>query len=113
MDISKTSDVSNAVNSIANAINVVYANGPGAKRTISVYIPVNSALVYDNVSSLTMVVTNVSTTATGGTNKTVTANVNYKNVTITPSTLTKKWYTVTIEWPVNNNALGPITVTFS
>ena len=32
MDVSDTSDVSNAVNSIADAVGIVYANGPGSKE---------------------------------------------------------------------------------
>ena len=47
-----------AVNSIANAVNVVYANGPGAKRTVSVYIPVSSSLDY-NGNNITMNVAGV------------------------------------------------------
>ncbi|MCC7551043.1 MAG: class III signal peptide-containing protein, partial [Methanobacterium sp.] len=31
MDISRTSDTKNAVQTIANAVDLVYANGPGAK----------------------------------------------------------------------------------
>lgn len=38
-DISDVSSASNVVNTIANAVDVVYANGPGSKRTIQVYIP--------------------------------------------------------------------------
>ncbi len=33
-DVSEASDAKVAVESIANAANVVYANGPGSKRTI-------------------------------------------------------------------------------
>ena len=38
MDVSDTSDVSNAVNSIADAVGIVYANGPGSKRTVNVLL---------------------------------------------------------------------------
>ncbi len=37
LDVSHSSDASAAINSIANAVGVVYSNGPGAKRTINVY----------------------------------------------------------------------------
>ena len=30
----------NAVNTIADAVGIVYANGPGSKRTVNVYFPV-------------------------------------------------------------------------
>lgn len=46
LDISSTSDVSAAINSITNAVGVVYANGPGAKRTINVYFPLSGTLSY-------------------------------------------------------------------
>lgn len=118
MDISKTSDVSTAVNSIANAVNVVYSNGPGAKRTLSLYIPVSGSLTYDSSSnSLKMYVNGVAKNSSTPLNesnpstmKIVDASVPY-NVTVTPSTLTKKWYTVTVEWPLNST--GSILVTFS
>jgi len=35
-DVSHASDASAAINSIANAVGIVYSNGPGAKRTINV-----------------------------------------------------------------------------
>ncbi len=46
LDISHSSDVSAAINSITNAVGVVYANGPGAKRTINVYFPIPGTLNY-------------------------------------------------------------------
>ena len=38
-NVSITSDAQTAVSTLVNAVNVVYANGPGAKRTVSLYIP--------------------------------------------------------------------------
>ena len=46
MDISDTSDVNAAINTITNAVGVVYANGPGAKRTVNVYFPIAGTLNY-------------------------------------------------------------------
>lgn len=69
MDVSDTSNVNSAVNSIANAVGIVYANGPGAKRTINVYFPVSGTLSY-NGNAITMPV-NLST----GTVKNVNAAV--------------------------------------
>lgn len=129
MDISKTSDVSTAVNSIANAVNIVYSNGPGAKRTLSVYIPITSDSTYSN-NDLVMYVTDVakdSAVPINDTNKaeatkSVTASVPYGVTVVTPSSasLTKGWYTVTVEWPIKdtdskNTESGntnSITVTF-
>lgn len=56
-DISKSSDAKSSLIEIANAVNIVYANGPGAKRTVDVYIPQdNSYLTYNNYN-LTLNVT--------------------------------------------------------
>ena len=50
-NVSVTSDAQTALSSIVNAVNVVYSNGPGAKRTVNVYIPQDTNLNYNsNVS---------------------------------------------------------------
>ena len=52
LDVSHSSDASAAINSIANAIGVVYSNGPGAVRTINVYFSKTSAtLSYNSANS--------------------------------------------------------------
>ena len=48
MDVSHVSDAKSAVVNIGNAIDIVYANGPGAKRTLDVYIPQNTSLTTTN-----------------------------------------------------------------
>lgn len=108
MDISKTSDISTAVNSIANAVNVVYSNGPGAKRTLSVYIPVNSNFVFDG-NAIKMDVTNVTV---NNATKTVSADVPYtvgfQNSTTNGTTIgvQKGWYNnVTIQWPISSSSI--------
>ena len=119
MDISKTSDVSTAVNSIANAVNIVYSNGPGAKRTLSVYIPVDGKL-NSNSNVLNMYVTGVAKNSSiplndsdDSTKEIVTASVPYDvkfNTTSNAATgytvpITKsenKWYTVEVQWFVND-----------
>ena len=47
-DVSDASDAKVAVDTLANAADVVYANGPGAKRTVSFYIPQTSNLTFTN-----------------------------------------------------------------
>ena len=42
--VSVTSDSETAVSTIANAVNVVYANGPSSERTVNVYIPQSTTL---------------------------------------------------------------------
>src|SRR5665811_1784019 len=69
LDVSDTSDVSASINSITNAVGIVYANGPGAKRTINVYFPASGQL--KNVgNTLQMPVT-----LSNGTNKIIDSNV--------------------------------------
>ena len=71
-DVSHASDASAAINSIANAVGIVYSNGPGAKRTINVYFSQGGTLNYNSANStIYMFVFIIST----GTNKTIDANV--------------------------------------
>ena len=52
LDVSHSSDASAAINSIANAIGVVYANGPGSQRTVNVYFSnANATLAYNSANS--------------------------------------------------------------
>ncbi|UTB32817.1 MAG: hypothetical protein NKF70_00600 [Methanobacterium sp. ERen5] len=104
IDVSDTSNVNSAVNSIANAVGVVYANGPGAKRTINVYFPVAGTLSNSN-NAIGMPVT-----LKNGTSKNVNAAVPYK-VTFTPSAVAQKTnYNATVEWKVSDDH---ITVTLT
>ncbi|MDO9260521.1 MAG: class III signal peptide-containing protein, partial [Flavobacteriaceae bacterium] len=47
-DVSDASDAKIATDTLANAADVVYANGPGAKRTVSIYVPQNGSLSFGN-----------------------------------------------------------------
>ena len=71
-DISWTSDAKNAVSSIANAVNLVYANGPQAKRTLSVYIPKDGMELQNNGTYLLL-----NTALNNGTSKPVNSTINY------------------------------------
>ncbi len=118
MGISQVSDAKTAVSSIANAVNVVYANGPGAKRTVSVYIPedvslVNFADTTTNNSFLGMniiyhngTVNGTDTTAS----KNVNQSVNYNNFN-TPLTLTKGQHNIQVSWPISDT--GSVSPTIS
>jgi len=92
MDVSDTSNVNSAVNSIANAVGIVYANGPGAKRTINVYFPDSGTLSYTN-NAITMPVT-----LKNGTVKNVNAAVPFP-VVFSPDTVAQKTnYNATVTW---------------
>lgn len=90
-DVSAVADSRTTVNEIANAVNIVYANGPGAKRTLDVYIPKSNTTFMSGVNYVSLTV-NLSN-GTKITNATTEYPLN--NVT---STLSKRWYKVTVQW---------------
>jgi uncharacterized protein (UPF0333 family) len=105
MDVSDTSNVNSAVNSIANAVGVVYANGPGAKRTINVYFPVAGTLSWNN-NAIGMPVT-----LSNGTAKNINAAVPF-TVVFKPSgnVAQKTNYNATVEWAVGGASIN-VTLT--
>ncbi|MCE7698376.1 MAG: hypothetical protein K8E24_005910 [Methanobacterium paludis] len=115
MGISQVSDAKTAVSSIANAVNVVYANGPGAKRTVSVYIPESASLnVFNdnstNNSFLGMNIIYHNGTVNGidiNASKNVNQSVDYSNLGVT-SFPSKGWYNVQVYWPTSGtNGYNP------
>lgn len=100
-DISATSNINSAINSIANAVGVVYANGPGAKRTINVYFPVGGSLSSTN-NAITMPVT-----LSNGTVKTVSAGVP-SSVTFLPNSnvAQKTNYNATVYWATDGSTIN-------
>jgi uncharacterized protein (UPF0333 family) len=106
MDVSDTSNVNSAINSIANAVGIVYANGPGAKRTINVYFPDSGKLSYSN-NAITMPVT-----LSNGTAKNVNAAVPFP-VVFSPDTVAQKTnYNATVTWtPGDTNINVALTKT--
>ena len=114
-NVSAVSDTNVVVKSIADAVNVVYSNGPGAKRTLNVNVPQDMTLTFDSDNQ---VVTtnrddlNYTQNGTAYTSKEVSAPMYYnptdENKDITPLTLTKGWHTIQVYW---NNTNGVFTVT--
>ncbi len=106
MDVSKSSDTKNAIQSIANAVNIVYANGPGAKRTINVYIPQDGNLSVNNNAKVIYQIIGLSDQ-----NKTINASIDYATNIANPNPVLRKgWHQTQILWPTGNN--NNITVTF-
>ena len=93
LDISSTSDVSAAINSITNAVGVVYANGPGAKRTVNVYFPIPGTLNYAS-NAIQM---QVPLQSGSGGNKLISSNVPIP-VTITGGAVVKGNYNAEVTW---------------
>lgn len=97
-DLSWSSDAKIAVETIANGVNIVYANGPGAKRTFDVYIPQNMALTTAGNDVILVVTLSDSST------KTITANTGYAlNPTNIP--LSRGWHTIQVYWPLGTNTI--------
>jgi len=110
-NVSVASDAQTAISSIGNAVGVVYGNGPGAKRTVNVYVPQNTILSYNNNAiflNLNGIPVNASN-PTGTQRTTVNSSVPYV-VSVTPATgaVTKGWHNFAIAWGVGNST---ITVT--
>ncbi|MDP3066181.1 MAG: hypothetical protein Q8N08_05515 [Methanobacteriaceae archaeon] len=106
MDISGSSDAKNAVGSIADAVNLVYANGPGAKRTLNVYIPPPATITANNATKLI----GMNVLLSNGTNKYVNRSINYNVTVVGPTNTTKKWYNVTIEWKLDARSFITISI---
>lgn len=110
-NVSITSDAQTSLSTIVNAVNVVYANGPGARRTVSVYFPQTATLSCDN-KVLSLSLTNIPVNASNPSvlKPNVNSTVPYA-VTVAPSgSVTKGWHNVLVTWGVGNSS---ITVTIS
>ena len=108
LDVSDTSQVSASINSITNAVGIVYANGPGSKRTINVFFPSTGTLAYNAANST--IYMNVGLLSQNNTkNKTIDANVpiavNINN--LTSKGVSKGNYNVTVTWA---NGASPISI---
>jgi uncharacterized protein (UPF0333 family) len=96
-NISIASDASIAVDTIASAVDVVYNNGPMAKRTISVYIPVNTTLITGNTTI------KLNTASFIGKNISTNTSFNIENKTVS---LSQKWYTIVVYYPIGSNYIA-------
>jgi uncharacterized protein (UPF0333 family) len=106
LDVSHSSDASAAINSIANAVGVVYSNGPGSQRTINVYFSSGGNLDYNSANNTIYMPVNLNT---GNSSKVIDANVPIA-VSFSPSdpfTVTNKWnYNATVTWPIGTNTIN-------
>lgn len=106
LDVSHSSDASAAINSLANAIGVVYANGPGSMRTINIYFSnTNANLAYNSANSTIQ----MSVPEYNGPNKVIDANVPIA-VTFSPTNpfpvVNKTNYNATVTWPIGTNNIN-------
>jgi len=99
MDVSQVSDAKTAVESIANAADVIYANGPGSKRTIDVYIPQSTNL--EATGNTTGMDIGLSDATTKFVNATIKYTFNNTNVAVA-----KGWHSVQLQWTLGTNYIG-------
>lgn len=104
-DVSRASDAKVAVESIANAANIVYANGPGAKRTVNFYIPQSGTIGFDKTNKIIY----FDLTLSNNTRR-INATTEYDNITLNPTSLNKGWHKAVIYWPDKS---GNIVITIS
>lgn len=106
-NVSITSDAQTALSTIVNAVNVVYSNGPGSKRTVNVYIPQNTNLVYNaKVLSLNLQDIPVNANNSDILKPNVNSTVPFA-LSIVPSggAVTKGWHNFEITWDVGDSTI--------
>lgn len=96
-DISWASDANIAVDSIVNAVNIVYSNGPNSKRSLNFYIPETMNFQTNGKTvSLSVALSN-------GTTHYVNSTTNYPMNTNNQVLTKGKWYNATITWNSRSN----------
>jgi len=98
-DVSQVSEASTAVTDIMDAVNIIYANGPGAKRTLDIYIPDTMRFITGN-KTVSLIVP-LSNSTNKSVNKTTDFPVNNQSVSVT-----RGWHKVTIMWNGTNNYIS-------
>lgn len=109
-NVSAVSDTKGVVDSIASAVNIVYANGPESRKTVTVDIPKNMTLTFTgNLVSTTVSNLNYKSNGNTTTSKVISAPINYGGA-ISSLTLSSNgsWCTVQVYW---NSSTNNITVT--
>ncbi|MDP3035006.1 MAG: class III signal peptide-containing protein [Methanobacteriaceae archaeon] len=102
-DVSDASDAKVATDTLANAADVVYANGPGAKRTVSFFVPQNGSLSFGNSTVA------LSLKYSNGTNDSINSSTQY-NLGNNTTTINSSWHTATVFWIVGNSFIS-VTIT--
>jgi uncharacterized protein (UPF0333 family) len=105
LDVSHSSDASAAINSIANAVGVVSANGPGSVRTINVYFSSGGIMDYNSINgTIEMPV------ALNSTSKVIDASVpnsiNFNSNLTSVNINNKTNYVVTVKWPSGDSPIN-------
>lgn len=105
-NVSITSDAQTALSTIVNAVNVVYANGPGSRRTVNVYIPQNTNINYNtNILAINLNDIPVSTSNSSLLKPNVNSSVPYAIAINGSGNIAKGWHNFRISWPVGTSAI--------
>ena len=103
-NVSVTSDAQTAVSTIANAVDVVYSNGPNSQRTVNVYIPQTTNLNYNN-GNLALGLNGIPVNASSPNGPQVAS----ANATVPfPTnnlTIAKGWHNFKISWGVSDSTI--------
>lgn len=95
-DVSDASDAKVATDTLANAADVVYANGPGAKRTVSFFVPQTGNLSFVNST------VKLSLQYSNGTNSYINSSTQY-NLGNNTTSVTSGWHKGTVFWTIGNS----------
>ena len=98
-DISHSSDAKVAATTISNAADTVYANGPGAKRTINFYIPEDTSIRFNGKKVIIPIALSNGTTK----NVNVTAQYGFDNKTLN---VNKGWYDAVVSWEIGTKVIS-------
>ncbi len=106
LDVTHSSDASAAINSLANAIGVVYSNGPGSVRTINIYFSNTGPLSYNAANGTVQMVVPL---IIGAGSKVIDANVPIPvtfNGVNNFNVVNKTNYNATVTWPTGTNTIN-------
>ena len=93
-DVSNTAAAKSIVDDIGNAVNIVYANGPGARRTLNVFVPTDMTLASNNQENILTMTLQLSDEE----DKLVSSNID-SNVVVRTTNLNRRNYEAVIYWP--------------
>jgi len=102
-NVSFVSDSKIVVDSVTNAVNVVYANGPGAKRTLNVNVPQDMTLNFDTTNHKVWTKLNLSYNGNSTTWKYLNDTLDYSGDITSSLSLNKGWRTVQIYWNTSSS----------
>ena len=98
-DVSHSSDAKVSSTTLANAADTVYSNGPGAKRTVSFFIPETTEIQFSGKKVI------IPITLSNGTKQYVNSSTQYsfENKTLD---VNRGWYDAVVSWEVGAKVIS-------